>query len=68
MAADDDTACLTNTHQQVFDDQKVAGRLVNRGLEKVSAIGAGLGDKMNENADMIVEKVRAKEVGAIRGM
>ncbi len=32
------------------------------GLEKLGAIGAGIGDKLNENADKALNKARAIEV------
>lgn len=47
---------------QAFDDSKAAGRIANMGLEKLGAISAGLGDKINDNADKALNKARAMDV------
>lgn len=47
---------------QAFDDNKAAGRIANMGLEKLGAISAGLGDKINDNADKALNKARAMDV------
>lgn len=47
---------------QAFDDSKMAGRIANLGLQKMGVLSAGLGDKLNENADKVVDKARALEV------
>lgn len=63
----DTTHCLVATaygSSQAFDDSKAAGRIANMGLEKLGAIGAGLGDKLNENADKALNKARAMDVSA----
>lgn len=49
-------------NEQAFDDSKAAGRIANMGLEKLGAISAGLGDKINENADKALDKARALDV------
>lgn len=48
--------------RQAFDDSKAAGRIANMGLEKLGAMSAGLGDKLNDNADKALNKARALEV------
>lgn len=48
--------------EKAFDDSKAAGRLANKGLQKLEAIGAGLGDKLNDGADKAVTKARAFEM------
>lgn len=52
----------TRFDEQAFDDSKAAGRIANLGLQKLGAVGAELGDKLNQNADKIVEKARAFKV------
>ena len=47
---------------KAFDDSKTAGRLANKGIQKLEAFGAGLGDKLNDGADKAVNKARAFEV------
>lgn len=49
---------------QAFDDTKIAGRLANKSLEKIGALTAGLGDKLNENVDKLIDKKKAIEVNA----
>lgn len=50
-------------YHQAFDDSKAAGRIANMGLEKLGALSAGLGDKLNDNADKALDKARAFDVG-----
>lgn len=47
---------------KAFDDKKAAGHIANLGLQKLEALGAGLGDKLNEKADKAVNKARGYEV------
>ncbi|CAM9215817.1 unnamed protein product, partial [Discosporangium mesarthrocarpum] len=48
---------------RVFDDTKMMGRLANLGLQKLEGVGAGMGDKLNEGADKLLEKTRGVQVG-----
>ncbi|CAM9325405.1 unnamed protein product, partial [Ectocarpus sp. 12 AP-2014] len=52
-----------NELEKAFDDSKAAGRIANMGLEKLGAMSAELGDKLNDNADKALNKARALEMG-----
>lgn len=53
-------------YHQAFDNSKAAGRIANMGLEKLGAMSAGLGDKLNDNADKALDKAKAMDVSSIR--